>query len=145
MSTVMNFVCVLGAILIFFLSALGAVVLYVFIKHHDEIQEKKDSRLGSVYTSYSSYADRVNRVIPNTTPYELSQIRFRISELEDKLDGIEEALEIGDYKNNDGEMITTIPEEIQNLRNEVETLTRSVNDIVSNKSKEDSDAAKIDA
>ncbi len=90
---------------------------------------KKDSRPGSAYTNYSSYADRVNQVIPNTTPYELRNISSRISELENKLDGIEEALEIGDYKNNDGEMITTIPEDIQNLRNEVETLTRSVNDI----------------
>ena len=106
---------------------------------------KKDSRPGSVYTNYSSYADRVNRVTPDITFYDLYKIRSRISELEDKMNDIQMILEVGKYGDFECDSTTTIPEDIQNLRNEVETLTRSVNDIVSNKSKEETDAAKINA
>jgi len=129
MSTVMNFVCVLGAILIFFLSALGAVVLYVFIKHHDEIQEKKYSGQKPAYTNYSAGYVGVNRETPNTIPYELSDIRSRIAELENKMCDVETILEVGDHGDFECDFTTTIPEDIQNLRNEVETLTRSVNDL----------------
>lgn len=122
-----NFVSVLGILLVAAFVVMGIYYLVSVLRgYFAMIRQEKTYR--SQY-NYSSYANRVNRETPDTTPYELYKIRSRISELENKINDVETILEVGDHGDFECDFTTTIPEDIQNLRDEVETLTRSVNDL----------------
>lgn len=125
MSTVMNFVCVLGILLIAAFVVMGIYYLVSVLRgYFAMIRQEKTYR-----SQYNCSADRVNPVIPNTTPYELRNISSRISELEDEMEDIRTILEVGDHGDFICNFTTTIPEDIHNLRNKIETLTRSVDDL----------------
>lgn len=123
MSTVMNFVCVLGAILIFCLCVCGAFFLYFLIKHGvDTCGEKKEMphinswypNNGAPFRSYDTYS--TNRVVGVAFKTDVEKLEERVLKLETLLEF-------------DDEIDITIPEEIQNLRDEVEVLTRRVNEL----------------
>jgi len=130
MSTVMNFVCVLGAILIFCLCVCGAFFLYFLIKHGvDTCGEKKETDIDSMHPSpfrlYNYYGVPFsshdiyspNRVAKVALDSDVEKVRERVSKLETLLE----------Y--DDNEIDITIPEEFQNLHDEVEVLTRRVNEL----------------